>query len=242
MAGSPEEEGTGQDASSGPFDAEDADVGVDPWAASQLGPHAAIQLGVGMLALPFAEACPVEGPDGPECEPAETALGFGLNSLIRLEDFGFGGGVTWAFGLRPSTGAGTESLDREHSRSYLLVEGHFRYYLPRFAIWDAWVGASMGVVIVNDSWTTLSDRDPYADTDFVGPRAVTLRTEGFAAAIGAGLDWRFFKRWKFSTHLRYSNWLLPTERAATPLGDLASLAGRVDTIDFGLVVGFLLPI
>jgi len=240
--GQPEATPSGEAEPVEPFDADGTDLGVDRWAASDLGPHAAIQLGVGMLALPFAEACPVEGPDGPECEPAETALGFGLQSLIRLDEFGFGGGITWDFGLRPTTGAGDESLDREHSRSYLLVEGHFRYYLPRFAIWDSWVGASMGGVVVNDSWSTLADRDPYADTDFVGPRTVTLRTEGLAVAIGAGLDWRFFRRWKFATHLRYSNWLLPTEREATPLGDLASLAGRVDCIEFGLMVGFLLPI
>ncbi len=224
-----------------PPEADDRAAGNDRW-AGELGPHAAFQLGVGMLALPAAEACPVSGPNGPECEPAETALGFALQSLARVDNFGFGGGITWAFGLRPTTGAGHDSLERQHSRSYFLVEGHFRYYLPRLAIWDSWVGASMGFVIVNDSWTTLADRDPYADTDFVGPRAVSLRTEGFAAALGAGVDWRFAKRWKFGTHVRYSNWLLPTEREATPLGDLASLAGRVDSLDVGLVVGYLLPI
>ncbi len=223
-----------------PLEPEDG-AASDRW-TGELGPHAAFQLGVGMLALPAAEACPVSGPTGPECEPAETALGFALQSMARVEEFGFGAGITWAFGLRPTTGAGHESLERQHSRSYFLVEGHFRYYLPRLAIWDSWVGASTGGVIVNDSWTTVADREPYADTDFVGPRAVTLHTEGFVLALGVGVDWRFAKRWKFGTHLRYSNWLLPTERETSPLRDLASLAGRVDSLDFGLVVGYLLPI
>ncbi len=203
-------------------------------------PHTVFQLGVGLLALPAAEVCPTLA----SCEPGETSVAIDIRSLGRYGDFGFGAAITWAFGLGTDAARGDfdGSLGREHARSYFQVEGQFRYYLPTFRAWEWWAGAHLGGVVVNDSWSTLADREPYADTDFVGPRAMTLATEGFVFGVGAGGHWRFADNWIFGTRFRYSNWVLPAQRELTPIGDTASLAGRIDIFDFGLVGGVRLSL
>lgn len=204
-------------------------------------PHTMFIGGVGLLALPFAEVCPfTQAP----CEPGETSLAFSLLTLGRIGNWAFGASISYAFGLRSTEARGSDQpdLEREHSRSYFLVEGHFRRYLPPLGAWNWWVGPTVGAVIINDSWSTLADRDPYDDTAFVGPRAVTLATEGFAFGAAVGGHIRFFDYWIFGTHFRYANWLLPGERDQTPVGDLASLAGRLDVLDVGVTTGFHLPI
>jgi hypothetical protein len=204
-------------------------------------PHTMILAGVGLLALPFAEVCPSTGV---ACEPGETSLGLSVFTLGRFGNWGFGASITYAFGLRSTQAVGSEvpGLERRHERRYFLVEGHFRRYLPPLGAWNWWVGPTLGAVIINDSWSTLADREPYSDTAFVGPRAVSLATEGlaFGAAIGGHI--RFLDYWIFGTQFRYANWLLPGERDQTPVGDLASLAGRLDIFDVGVITGFHLPI
>ncbi len=203
-------------------------------------PHTVFQIGVGLLALPAAEVCPTLD----SCEPGETSVAMDFRNLGRYDDFGFGAAITWAFGLGTDAARGDETgaLGRDHSRSYFVVEGEFRYYLPTFRVWEWWVGGHIGGVVVNDSWSTLADREPYADTDFVGPKAMTLATEGFVIGAGVGGHWRFADDWIFGTRFRYSNWFLPGERKLTPLGDIASLAGRIDIFDFGLVGGVRLSL
>lgn len=218
---------------------------IPPKAADSVGeipPHTMFQLSIGLLALPAAEVCEQTTVD---CEPGETSLAFSLDNLGRLSDFAFGAGITWAFGLRPggpAPGDPDGSLGRQHSRSYFLVQGHFRYYPPPLGSFDWWVGSSMGLVVVNDAWSTLADREPYADTDFVGPRAQNLVTEGVSFGSGIGGHITLSDRWMLGTHFRYSNWVLPSDREVTPQQDLASLAGRIDIFDFGIVAGFQLPL
>ena len=193
------------------------------------------------MALPAAEVCPVT-PDA--CEPGETSLGLNVQNLYRVSQFAFGASATLAVGLRRDAAVGAASLERDHSRSYFLVEGLFRYFPPGIgSTWQWWVGPTLGVVIVNDTWSVLADREPYADTDFVGPRALSMATEGLSLGIVAvGGEWAFADQWMFGTRFRYANWFLPSERSKTPTNDLASLAGRIDVFDFGLVLSYRLPI
>jgi hypothetical protein len=204
-------------------------------------PHTMFLGGVGLLAIPFAEICPSTSAP---CEPGETSLGLSLFTLGRFGMWAFGASITYAFGLRATEAAGADipGLERKHERSYFLVEGHFRRYLPPLGAFNWWVGPTLGAVVVNDAWTTLADREPYDDTDYVGPRALSLSSEGlaFGAAIGGHI--RFLDYWILGTHFRYANWLLPGERNQTPVGDLASFAGRIDIFDFGVITGFHLPI
>ncbi len=195
--------------------------------------------GVGLLALPVAELCPFEQTN---CEPGEAGLAFSLHALGEVYDFAFGAGITFAFGLRPGEAVDPDgSLGREHARSYFTIEGLFRYFLPSLGAWHWWVGGSLGMAIVNDSWSTTADRDPYDDTAFVGPRASTLATEGLTVGIGIGGHWLFTEHWLFGTHLGYSNWILPS-RSETPFGDSASLSGRIDVIEAGATIGFRIPL
>lgn len=189
----------------------------------------------GVVALPFAEACPFTGA---ACEPGEVAIGAGLHVYGRIYDFAVGAGFTYAAGLKTTEAAGVAALERKHNRSYLVLDGVFRYYPPALGAFDWWVGAAIGAVVINDTWTTLADREPYSDVDLIGSQAMSLATEGFAAGLEVGGSWKFHDIWWVGTSIRYSNWLLPGERDATPLGDLASLAGRVDVVETGLQLGF----
>lgn len=204
-------------------------------------PHTTVEAGLALQALPAAEVCPLS-PDN--CEKGETSIAFSLHNLYHLGPFGFGAGIVWAFGLRSDAAAGDEdgSLGREHSRGYFAFEGLFRYYFWRAAAWELWAGATVGGVVVRDSWDTLADREPYSDIETVGPRAQTISTWGFAAGLGVGFQWNFSDAGIFGTRVRYSNWVFPEERELLPTGDPVSLAGRVDVFDFGLAVAYRLPI
>lgn len=195
---------------------------------------------LGLLALPFADVCPFVNAD---CEPGETGLEAGIDIFGRWYDFAVGGSFTYGLGLKPSEAAGDPdgTLGREHARTYLLLEGHFRYFFLEMGNWEWFAQASAGGVIINDSWTTFADREPYNGFALVGPQAVTVSTEGVTLGGGIGGIWRITDLWVFGTRFRYINWLLSADRELTPVGDSASLAGRVDVFELGVFGGFRLP-
>lgn len=204
-------------------------------------PHTTFGLGLGLLALPGAAVCPTPQ----TCEPGEVSIGLVVQNLYHFSGFALGAGIDWAWGLRSEAAAGDPSgeLSREHSRSYFVIDGLFRYYPVRFADdWEVWVGANAGVVIIRDSWSTVADREPYSESAMVGPRSPTMGTEGFEFGAGVGLQWSFVESGVFGSYFRYSNWLLPEERETAPTGDQASLAGRIDVLDFGLTVAYRLAL
>jgi hypothetical protein len=208
-------------------------------------PFMMAELGASLLTLPAADVCIRDVND---CEQGESSIGVGIQNLYRFDSqrFGIGAGILFATTLRSDAargdkdldGDGELDLDRDHSRRYFLVEGQFRYYALRRGTWEFWVGGTFGPVIVNDSWSVKADREPYADTAFVGPRAATIGTEGLAAGVGVGAEWTFLENWSFGTMLRYSSWFLPSEPEKSPTGDIASLSGRVDMFIFGLAIAY----
>jgi len=205
-------------------------------AAREMGlPYTMAELSTGFLALPAAEVCLYSVQN---CERGEISLALGIRNLYRLREFGFGAGIQWATTLRTDAAQGASTLERDHSRSYFLVEGIFRYYFLRGSEWEWWGGATVGGVVVNDSWTVKADREPYADTAVIGPRAATVGTEGLTLGAGLGGEWSFARNWSFGALLRYSSWFLPGEREKSPTLDVASLSGRIDMFDFGLVLAY----
>jgi len=186
-----------------------------------------------MLALPAAEVC--SSPSSP-CQPGEASLALSLSSLVRLRRIAIGAEADVAFGLRPEQGV--RAAGREHVRSYFAFGGLFRYYLPVTRRLEWWVGGSIGAVVLSDSWSTEFDRNPYSDLRTVGPQRLTLRSEGLSLGPTIGGHFRFRDRWLVGSQLRYLNWFLPSERARTPFGDGASLAGRIDVFEFGVFLGF----
>jgi hypothetical protein len=198
-------------------------------------PYTLAEVELGFLALPAAEVCIQSTTD---CERGEGSLAVGIHNHYRFGAFTLGAGIDWATTLRSDRARGADGLKREHSRSYFLVEGQFRYYALRTSDWEGWVGATLGGVIVNDSWSVLADRDPYFDTDFVGPRATSLGTEGFSAGVGVGAEWSFASSWALGTTFRYANWFFPQNPKPLPLNDPASLSGRVDMIALSITLAY----
>ncbi len=202
-------------------------------------PHTFAAVNAGVLALPGALVCPQTVND---CSRGELSMAIGIQNTFRYHAFGFGAGITWATTLRTDAARGDASLERDHSRRYFLVEAEFRYYALRTRFIEYWVGATVGGVVVNDSWSEKADRDPYSDAALVGPRAATLGTEGLAAGLTAGLEWTFARNWSFGPQLRYSSWFLPSTRGVSPTLDVASLSGRVDMFNVGAVIGYRLAL
>ncbi|HVY48020.1 MAG TPA: hypothetical protein VHB21_19165, partial [Minicystis sp.] len=172
------------------------------------------------------------------CQQGEASLSLGIHFLYRDREWGLGAGIEWATTLRTDAARGDASLERQHSRRYFLVEGQFRYYPVRRGAWEWWTGATLGGVVVNDSWSEMADRSPPSDADIQGPRAATLGTEGLAAGVGTGLEWVFLRNLSLGADLRYESWFLPTTRNILPTGDVASLSGRVDMFELGLLVAY----
>ena len=212
-------------------------------------PYTLAELELGFIGLPAADVCIRSTTD---CSKGEGSLAVGIHNYYRFDAFGIGAGINWATTLRTDAARGAPSLDREHSRAYFLVEGAFRYYAFRGKEWEGWGGVTVGAVVVNDSWTVIADRDPYADTRFVGPRASTLGTAGLAAGLGGGVEWSFTPGWSVGAQLRYASWFLPercipsksegcenvTGNKPLPLNDPASLSGRVDMVSLSIALAY----
>lgn len=223
-----------------------ADGAADPTASTaasrrataafeQKRPYTVAELSLGLFALPGADVCIASLE---RCEQGETSIAAGIHNLYRLGRVGVGAGILWATTLRSDSAKGVDALERDHSRRYFLVEGVFRYYAFETEAVEWWVGSTLGGVVVNDSWTVKEDREPYSDTAFVGPRAATVGTEGLASGLAVGGEWSFADNWSFGGLLRYSMWFLPDEPERSPTGDYASLKGRVDTFDLGLLLAY----
>ncbi len=198
-------------------------------------PYTTAEVAAGFFSLPAAEVC-VASLD--QCDQGETSVAVGIHNLYRTGAVGVGAGIVWATTLRSDLAKGVADLERDHSRRYFLVEGVFRYYALHTDTLEWWVGSTFGGVVVNDSWTVKEDREPYSDTAYVGPRAATVGTEGLASGIAFGTEWSFAPNWSFGGALRYAMWFLPETPERSPTGDYASLKGRVDMFDLGLVLAY----
>ncbi len=202
-------------------------------------PHTVLELGAGLLALPAAEVCPTSLD---ACSTGEASLGLGIHNIYQFGVWGIGAGILWGTTLRNDAARGLEDLERDHARRYFLAEVLLRYTFLRTPEYEAWGGATVGGVSVLDAWSVRADREPYSDVAFVGPRSLSVGTEGFAASIGGGGHWFFWDNLSVGGQLRYGNWFLPSEPATSPLGDVASLSGRVDFFDLSMTLAYRLAL
>jgi len=204
-------------------------------------PHTLAEINTGFFLLPGALVC-AQTLDPSTCKRGEFSWAIGLQNVYRFGPFGLGAGIDWATTLRSDAANGDPSLQREHTRRYFLVEGLFRYYFLSRKSWNFWAGGTVGLVVVNDSWSEDADRNPPTDTEFVGPRAATIGTVGLSLGIVAAAEWVFLPNWSFGPSLRYANWILPDQRQVSPTLDVASLAGRLDMIDVGIRLTYRIPL
>jgi hypothetical protein len=192
-------------------------------------PHTLAQLGVGFMTLPGALVCL----KGQPCTKGDASIEGDFWQLYRANrNFAIGAGATVA--LSPSTdNPQTEAgIDRSHTRSYFLVEAQGRYYALHATTFEAWLGATIGGVIVSDRYTIEGGDNPTAA--IIGPRASTLRTEGGTIGGLLGAQWSFAPNWALGVNARYMRWFLPSEPATTVFLDRATLANQQDAVLVGL--------
>ncbi len=125
-------------------------------------------------------------------------------------------------------------MQRDHSRRYFTVEGMLRYYPYVGETVEWWVGGTGGLVVVSDRFVVKEDQED--DRALLGPRGVTVRTEGGTIGIAGGLVLSLAPHWSLGLTLRYGHWFLPDKPAHDPLGSEASLTGRDTVFSAGVAV------
>jgi len=197
------------------------------------------ELGLGWLVLPGAKVCSARTQNS--CKNGDSSPMIEVWPLVRpTPDFAVGAGVS--LGLIPTADAPRQDppgVDRSHSRGYLTVQGIGRYYAIAGEHLEAWAGLTVGFVAISD---TFQSKNGLTDKALVGPRGVTIRTEGYTIGVALGGSYRLSPHWSVGTTLRYGAWLLPKKPATDPFGDEASLVGRNSMFSLSLNVAYRIPL
>ena len=213
------------------------DLNADPNRASAMA-----EAGVGLLALPGAAIC-----SNLSCTKGDRSLMLEAWQLIRPRPkFGLGAGMT--LGLLPASEAPPEQplnpeddtqpashIVREHTRGYFNAQAVARFYPFTAATAEAWLGVTTGLVVVTD---TFGSAEAASDKAYVGPRGVTLRSEGFTLGLATGGAYALGRNWFAGGTFRYSNWFLPQNPQTSAFGDEASLTGRVSVFHLALTLAY----
>ena len=207
-------------------------------------PHTVAELEAGIIALPNAPISP--GQSGGQTPlgtigKGDATIQTGLHLLYRAApELAFGAG--FLFGPAPTSDdeyGGLRGLSRTHSRSYLLLGTEGRYIPLRTKSIEAWVGLTAGGVVIADRFVTnAGDKVP----TILGTPEVTLHTEGFALGVQAGVTWLFAERWLAGADARTARWLLPNSPQCSPIGDCTTLTGTVAAFEFGITIGYRIPL
>lgn len=191
-------------------------------------PYTLAQLGLGLLTLPAADVCLKSRP----CTKGDTSIGIDFWQMYRANrSFAVGAGASVA--LAPTTDAppSESGAERSHTRSYFLVEGQGRYYAVAMPSFEAWVGATAGVVIVSDRYAI---DDPNKRTwALIGPLSSAVSTEGATVGALLGAEWSFAPNWAAGFSARYMQWFLPSQPATTVFLDRATLTDQQSAIHLG---------
>jgi hypothetical protein len=207
-------------------------------------PHTIAELGAGILALPTA---PISAGQSGGSTPfgtigrGDATLLTGLHVLYRWNrEFAAGAGVLYApFPTTDPEYGGLRSLPRTHTRSYFFIGGEGRYIPVHYRFLEAWVGLSLGAVIVADRFTTDAG-DKVAP--IIGTKEVTVRTEGFAFGVQFGGSYFISESWIAGINFRADRWILPEQPRCSSIGDCATLSGTVEALQLGLTIGYRLPL
>ncbi len=193
-------------------------------------PTGIAEAGFGWLTLPGADVCSPAG-----CKAGDTSFELDAWQLYRQNlRLAFGAGLM--LGLIPTTDAprrDSEGIERDHSRSYLTMEGMLRYYPYVGEKFELWLGLTGGLAVLSDRFKVIDD---YADKPLVGPPGVTIRTEGGTLGVAVGGAYELSQHWSVGGSLRAGNWFLPSTPATDPLLDEASVTGRnfVSSLGFNI--------
>ncbi len=203
--------------------------------------HGMVEVGIGWLTLPDAEVCSVRTGET-DCLRGDSSPALEAWQLFRLPPvLALGAGVM--LGLTPTTDLPERQLEgirREQSRRYLTIEATGRVYPYVRDAFEAWAGATAGLVVVSDSFDT--ETDSATDKPLIGSGGVIIRTEGFTSTLAGGLAYEVRRGWSVGGTLRVGAWFLPTDPKLSPLGDEASLAGRASYFVASLVAAYRVPL
>ena len=203
-------------------------------------PMGIAELGVGWLTLPGASVC-AERSSGQGCKNGDTSFELDVWQIYRnSRRFAFGAGAM--LGLIPTTDAprhDPEEIVRDHSRSYLTLEGTIRHYPYVGEGIELWWGVSGGLAVVSDSFVV---KDKNSDLVVVGQRGSTIRTEGATIGLLGGAVFYLADHWSLGTTFRYGNWFLPKTAAKDPFLDEASLTGRNTIFSLGISIAYRIPL
>jgi hypothetical protein len=200
-------------------------------------PTGTAEFGLGWLVLPGTRVCQKVG-----CRLGDSSLALEGWQVLRAGPR-LAAGAGLLLGLTPTTDAPRQDpagITRDHYRSYLTVETGARYYPYVGDALEAWVGITMGLVVVGDKFSTHATTED--NRALVGPRGITIRTEGFALGAGGGAAYEFAPHWLAGASLRYASWFLPNTPATDAFGDEASLVGRNSVFVVGLDLAYRLSL
>lgn len=207
-------------------------------------PHTIAELEAGIIALPTAPiSAGQSGGDTPfgTIGRGDATLQTGIHVLYRWERrFAVGAGVLFApLPTSDPEYGGLRSLPRTHSRSYFFFGGEGRYVPLHYRFLEAWVGVSIGGIVVADRFTTdAGDRVP----TILGTKEVTIRTEGFAFGVQVGASYYLSENWIAGANFRAYEWILPETPRCSSIGDCGTLSGNVEALELGLTIGYRLPL
>ncbi len=203
--------------------------------------HTIASLEAGIIALPNAPVSQSQkGGDIPIVPPVgqgDATIQLGIHILYRpYRDWAFG--ANFFFDPRPTADTeygGLSGLPRTHSRSYFFIGSEARYIPLHARAVEGWIGAQAGVVIVADRFSTNTG---IAKPSIFGEREVSLSTEGFYFGGQIGGDFYVTDRVVVGLVFRYNHWILPELPKCSPILDCTTLTGGVDSIDFGVTLGY----
>ena len=213
---------------------------IDPNSFDRSQFHGKAEVGLGFLALPDANVC-TNRLIAIGCTRGDLSPTLELWQLFRPSPF-FAAGAGVTIGLFPIADAPLNSspgVSREHQRGYFTAEGIARFYWLHGPVWESWVGITGGLVVVSDNYITNNNATQSA---FIGPRGVTIRTEGYTSGLATGVSRALSDNWSVGAGLRYALWSIPNSPAQDAFGDQASLIGRVATLVIGINVGYRLKL
>lgn len=219
-------------ASSARADSQEESAAVSAYSLDR--PHTLVDVGLGALTLPAAKLC-----TSLSCTTTDLTLLIALRHLYKWNrHWGVGAGISW--GLRPGTDDATVhgpdgvSVARTHARNYFSVAGNARYYPVAEDQWHLWVGLTSGIIVVSDRYA-LSEKG----TSIVGPKNVTVASEGFMAGLGFGFDWSLARNWTVGAWTTQMIWHFPATRScAQTVGDCATVSGSLFSFETGLSVTY----
>ena len=207
-------------------------------------PHTIAEVEAGLIALPGKPISQQQrGGDTPigRVGRGDATMEVGAHVLYRFQqNYVIGAGVIFSpFGTTDDTWGGRSNLSRTHKRSYLFLGVEARYVPFRYKSFEGWFGISGGGVIVADTFHTDAREVP----PILGVPDNTIRTEGGALGLQVGGTYYISENWIAGANLRGYHWILPEGRqCSTIVTDCTTLRGSVEVFEFGLTIGYRLPL